>query len=526
MPNTQDLRRALEGRPAARRPKAPKADTSHAAPLLAPSWELASLGLLLTAYLLFYLLVDGGGFMNVVGPIWLTVTVCLGALFIALRERAAVWSALFWFRISVATYYGVGSLVPLISDADIVEAMKQYFAYQSDDLSRLNLLFAACVLTVLAAANVLLMVLSARQKPQSVQDRHRAERTLLFAGLAFLVIGAPIRYFVVLPLQLGLLNDVNIPGAVLTAGHSVYAAIVLLTIWSRRYAKGMFPLVVALVAFDCFVGVIQYNKTAVLTPMIMFLLALLDRNVTFMRLGVAGAVLLATYFALIPVVQMGRSELQRRHSGRITGDFSERSDVLSDVFSRDDGLSASQGGSVGLQRLSYTNQAAFAMHLRDIGIQSDTLDNALAVFVPRFLWPGKPIITDVATDFNVAATGNPNSASAPGLFAEAYWNFGWLGVPILMVPLGIVLGLLSRYSIGVFARGEWFNFPAVLLAMRIGFRTDGFFVPDVIGACVIFLSLIVVLFGVGKVAGSLIGSRSTGRMRGSRMPARYYPRPR
>ena len=109
-------------------------------------------------------------------------------------------------------------------------------------------------------------------------------------------------------------------------------------------------------------------------------------------------------------------------------------------------------------------------------------------------WPDKPITTQSAVDFNIAATGIATSASSPGLFAEAYWNYGWTGVILLMMPLGLLLALLSRYAIDVFHRESWLYFPVVLLAMRIGFRTDGYYVPDILGALVILISLQLVLY--------------------------------
>jgi hypothetical protein len=110
------------------------------------------------------------------------------------------------------------------------------------------------------------------------------------------------------------------------------------------------------------------------------------------------------------------------------------------------------------------------------------------------LWPEKPIITDIGSKFYGAATGNAlDSAASPGVFADCYWNFGWPGVILLMIPMGGILLLVSRYSLDVVRRELWLYFPVVLLGMRIGFRTDGFFVVDIIGGTVILVGLHLVL---------------------------------
>jgi hypothetical protein len=93
------------------------------------------------------------------------------------------------------------------------------------------------------------------------------------------------------------------------------------------------------------------------------------------------------------------------------------------------------------------------------------------------------------------ATNSNKSAALPGFFAEAYWNYGWLGIVILMIPLGAVLGLMTRYTEWVFREGRWIYFPVVLLGLKVGFRADGSLVSDVAGTAVFMVALhIAILF--------------------------------
>ena len=85
------------------------------------------------------------------------------------------------------------------------------------------------------------------------------------------------------------------------------------------------------------------------------------------------------------------------------------------------------------------------------------------------------------------------SSASPGLFADAYWNFGWIGVVVCMSVVGVVEAFLSRYTLDVVRREAWLYFPVVLMGMQIGFRTDGFFVIDIVGGTVILVCVHFVL---------------------------------
>jgi len=130
----------------------------------------------------------------------------------------------------------------------------------------------------------------------------------------------------------------------------------------------------------------------------------------------------------------------------------------------------------------------------DAGMTGDSLGYALTVMVPRFIWPNKPEITAIGADLYTAATAQTGSSISPGLFAEAYWNFGWLGVPFLMIPLGIILGLFSQYSLYIGETENWLHLPVVFLGVQIGTRVDGTYVADVIGASGIALVCALMLF--------------------------------
>jgi hypothetical protein len=70
-------------------------------------------------------------------------------------------------------------------------------------------------------------------------------------------------------------------------------------------------------------------------------------------------------------------------------------------------------------------------------------------FIPRYFWPNKPSVNDANRWYQVQyGLTNPQNLStvsiAVGTVAESYINFGWLGLAIVIFPLGILLGTFER----------------------------------------------------------------------------------
>tara|TARA_B100001059_G_scaffold13776_1_gene11140 strand:+ start:21569 stop:22990 length:1422 start_codon:yes stop_codon:yes gene_type:complete len=67
-------------------------------------------------------------------------------------------------------------------------------------------------------------------------------------------------------------------------------------------------------------------------------------------------------------------------------------------------------------------------------------------FIPRAIWPNKPVNIDTEVGnkvYNANAYGS--GAVPPGLIAESYWNFGYLGILIITFIVGIFTRRLHNY---------------------------------------------------------------------------------
>ena len=78
----------------------------------------------------------------------------------------------------------------------------------------------------------------------------------------------------------------------------------------------------------------------------------------------------------------------------------------------------------------------------------ETYSYFAVAFIPRILWPNKPLTGNANSFFAVAygistEEGVKTSTFGVSLLGEAFINFGWFGVVLVMMFQGIVLRVLS-----------------------------------------------------------------------------------
>lgn len=466
---------------------------------LFPVWELAALAILILCYI-FYdnpQSVSNYNTANVAGPIFLTCILLYSAINSILKSSNNLWTCLFWFRLSVALYFGIGCLVPFFVN-DLTRRYLEVFYFASpDEILRLNLLVVISVFTTLAAARATFRL----QKPIILPDK-QAEKSLIRSALVFTTIGYSVKFLITIPLLLGLLDGAIVSGTLLTLGSFGPIGIFLMTRYAMmRNLTWLLPSV-AFVLADISIGVILFSKTDAMYGTLFFVMGLLSIRVSVIK-GILAATIVITLFGfIVPITEYGRPEA-RRLFGENGGTFSQRVELISKYLNQGSNLRGNNGEfQSAYARLSYVNAAAFAMNRFDSGLPGHSLASFWAAPIPRILWRDKPNMTAIGQDFNELALNFRTSSSAPGIFADAYWNFGWWGVPILCLPLGILFALMSRYALRVQLHHRWLLFPVVLLFVRMGFRVDGFIVTDIWGP--IFIALVfhhVIVAGESLFAG-------------------------
>jgi hypothetical protein len=130
--------------------------------------------------------------------------------------------------------------------------------------------------------------------------------------------------------------------------------------------------------------------------------------------------------------------------------------------------------------------------------------------IPRALWPDKPVVSDIGTDFNEMVSGFNTSALGVVVFADAYWNFGWAGL-LIFIPAGFFLWWAGRNARQIVETRDWIMMPFVLITFRIAMSVDNFLVlswltPGVIAA----ILLLVLRFAKHAILATLKSSLAAG----------------
>ncbi len=83
---------------------------------------------------------------------------------------------------------------------------------------------------------------------------------------------------------------------------------------------------------------------------------------------------------------------------------------------------------------------------KEYGMANNIFMYTWTAFIPRFLWPEKPLVSD-ARSIGEIYFGFPDNSFAMTFFGDLLRNFGPLGIPAGMALLGLLLRLL--YTVGV-----------------------------------------------------------------------------
>ena len=99
----------------------------------------------------------------------------------------------------------------------------------------------------------------------------------------------------------------------------------------------------------------------------------------------------------------------------------------------------------------------------------------LITLIPRFLWPNKPSVNDANRFYQLAYGVTQQQdldhvAIGAGLIPEAYMNFGWAGIPVIMCLAGTILGMFERIFLsrqaGLFASAVGLAYVLQLLSLN------------------------------------------------------------
>jgi hypothetical protein len=131
------------------------------------------------------------------------------------------------------------------------------------------------------------------------------------------------------------------------------------------------------------------------------------------------------------------------------------------------------------------NYEKLETYASDYGLAGNIWTFTWTAFIPRFVWPDKPIISD-ARAYSALYFDYGENSFAMTPMGDLLRNFGPLGVPIGMALLGLVLRILHVALVESQVRSVWRATLYFMLLTRVSY--EGFFgtiLPDMIRTTVI-----------------------------------------
>ena len=125
---------------------------------------------------------------------------------------------------------------------------------------------------------------------------------------------------------------------------------------------------------------------------------------------------------------------------------------------------------------------AAAIQFRLDGDHGDSFELLKWAFVPRLLYPDKPIITP-GVDYQIRLTGTDiGGSAAPGYWADGYWNYGWFGVVFVSLVLAAFFAWFTQFNIQALTTGSLFLFPLMFMGIKMGYRVEDWFASGTINS--------------------------------------------
>ena len=448
-------------------------------------------------------------------PVNTIVPIVLGLLVLYVGYRNVVhnhllmWTPLPYFLGACALYFSAGPTLYFFGDKDLIWRVNQTHPVTSQELLTVNLLNTISILMIMGAYYLALRWYGSYR---SIVPRERAARgpaRIKLAVLLFLGIGLPVKYLIILPYQLGI-TDTLVAGVVIQLQYLIPVAIVLLCILAFRCGGIWHVMFYATVAAELLTSTLTFAKTDVLTTLVMLTLGAFAVYPRPRTLAAGFLAVLIAYVLLVPLVFYGRSA-----SGEIEqAGLAERLEIVRSYLAAGAPKNDDQV-QVWWERLSYAKHQAFAMGEYDRGRPGDTVVLALYIPIPRAVWPDKPAIS-VGREFYFLMAKTRHALSAPGIFAEAYWNGGWWLVVFVCVYVGGVFAGFTVYAVRRVALQQFLFLPVIFFGIKMGFRPDGWFASTYVGDLLNAVLLHVVL----AIVAALIPARiAATRAAGIKEPA-------
>jgi len=410
---------------------------------------------------------------NTFAPMYLIGALGVAAYRIARAVPAALWSPAFWLLTASVVFLGLAPLVETFGNAET----KWRLSIQNIAITELEL-FQANRLSIISIFALMLgfwLHMQVRPKlwTQAVGTRERVKRDVFrpeTVAIAFVVGGMVLVHVLTRPSQWGQL-DIVVPGALTSISPIVDVGFALVAYLAVRPSNAMWLVIATLWPVHLFLAALAFSKSAIVIALILPALGAYLAHHRMARLLIAALLIGGVYSVSQEYVTFGRAEIAARTGTIWQAGYAERIEIASRYIATDHGDAPIADPLEGQQhwwmRLNFSNVQAMGMRFREDEVYIDSLSNVWTFFIPRAIWPDKPIYRGPGAQFYTLLTGNTGTNVGNSVIGDVYWQFGWLGTLAIMPMIGFLFAMFAWRSIEAVLQQNFIRMPLVLLSILV-----------------------------------------------------------
>lgn len=436
------------------------------------------------------------------------------AFFLMVRSGGDL-AAITWFVLGASVYFGMGAVA---GGLHVHPHADDLFADDTLYLIRVNLLNASSVLIVLAAAyplaNMRGLTLSRQDMSPADIERRLQKIFPYIVGIAALGVGLKYALFPVA-------DNLALRGIAAKIYLIIPSCFLLLGLLWRTTGWPLRAIAGGVFFLEILNGLVGLTKYQVISAMLALAVGMWLRRRSVIFALITWSVVAATLIIINPLVTLGRSHIDYdAEKNTVAMRLRILVDAV-DAYYLDDGIQGRpdkfESDSVGKFEAEVINgMTGTEARLRGVGRRFDlatiqgylineynsgrpgrSLVDFWAVFVPRMIWPEKPIITRFGAELHTRFSYVPSevrsqigSSAAPSYSGEAYWNYGVPGVVLVSILLGWGVGWLTRcWQHAMAGRDPAYFLIAFPVAVWVSF-VESWVVATYLGEFIIFVVIL------------------------------------
>ncbi len=403
-----------------------------------------------------------------------------------------IWSPETWFYIFSAIQFGIGAVIYFYGSEEVIFSLDDIYPVDALLLIKTNILNSFTILLISLVFLLFPRYYYINQLHElSISNKPRVIKICIYFTVISILILLPS------------VKVSNLPSSftILLKGISESLLVIFFFLWSsgeRKAAKWAIMLLIIM----SFISLPSFGKTIFIEPFFCAMLGILmgKKKIFIKYIILAGVLVFGLLVWYVPIAEFGRKE-------KIYDlPFKDRLDFTTEYILRKSYSNWETETNIInslWKRQNLTTVQGFLVQQYDQGKSGTSFKDIWILFIPRILWPNKPITTNIAKELNEMLLGYASSSLAPSFNADAYWNGGWILAGIVSLYVGALFSVMSRLSLKYIGRLDFRYMPIAIWSITLGRYTEGFFASAFIGGVVIMIAwwliLKKILPALGKV---------------------------